>query len=401
MKLAALDQLCARGHWGIKLGLENPRELMARLGHPERAFPVVLIAGTNGKGSTGAFMANALRASGLKVGWTTSPHLVSPAERIWVDGRCLEPQELDAALVRVFEAESGMNATYFELMIAAALETFRERRVDLALVEVGLGGRWDATNALEPILTVLTNVGLDHTQFLGETREAIATEKLCTARSGKPLVLGPELDPEWVKPLLACKPLLRAAKPLRADRLNWDHSWVEGHRVGLAGGHQVSNLSTALEALDALEEIGFPSPHRWEGIAQTSWPGRLWAIPGLENVWADGAHNPDGARALAAHARACGIRPELYFAVMGDKAFAEMAEALRSIEPFSITLVVGSDPRYAKAEALREVWGELPVLSLEEAAARLRQPSVTPRLVTGSLYFIGDLLGTLGIRPQA
>jgi len=396
-----IDQLCARGHWGIKLGLENPKTLMERLGHPERSFPVVLIAGTNGKGSTGAFMANALRASGLKVGWTTSPHLVSPSERIWVDGRCLEDAELDVALGEVFQVEEGMQATYFELMIGAALQVFQDRHVDLALVEVGLGGRWDATNALDPILTVLTNVGLEHTQFLGDTREAIAREKLCTARDGRPLVLGPELDPDWVKPLLSCEPVLHPAKALQSDYLDWDHSIVQGHRVGLAGGYQLSNLAVALQALECLKVLGFPIHAAWEGIAATRWPGRLWAIPGLSEVWTDGAHNPDGARALAAHARACGVHPHVFFAVMGDKKFAEMAELLRSIEPRSITLVVGDDERYAGAEALHAVWGaEVPVLSMSEAAAVLRQPAEGPRLVTGSLYFIGDLLRTLGVRPQ-
>jgi dihydrofolate synthase/folylpolyglutamate synthase len=166
-ELTHLARLHSRGHWGIKRGLENPRLLLEGLQRPDKNFPVVLIAGTNGKGSTGAFMANALRAAGLRVGWTTSPHLVSPAERIWVDGACVNETQLDGLLSEVFEVEAaaGIQATYFELMIASAILAFRQQRVDIALVEVGLGGRWDATNALDPVLTVLTNVALDHTMY--------------------------------------------------------------------------------------------------------------------------------------------------------------------------------------------------------------------------------------------
>jgi len=182
--LAHLARLEGRGHWGIKCGLENPRRLLARLGRPDRCAPVVLIAGTNGKGSTGAFLVHALTAAGLKVGWTTSPHLVSPGERIWVQGAPLAAPHLDRLLGEAFraEAEEGLQATYFELMIAAACLAFREARADIAVLEVGMGGRWDATNASDPALSILTNVELDHMRYLGETREAIAREKLCIAR---------------------------------------------------------------------------------------------------------------------------------------------------------------------------------------------------------------------------
>jgi len=159
-ELSHLRKLAARGPWGIKLGLENPRRLLAQLGQPQLGAPVVLLAGTNGKGSTGAFLANALRACGHRTGWTTSPHLVAPGERIWIDGAALTPDTLDRFLGEAFRAEAalGLQATYFELMIAAAFLAFREARTAFNVVEVGMGGRWDATNTTEPILTVLTNV---------------------------------------------------------------------------------------------------------------------------------------------------------------------------------------------------------------------------------------------------
>jgi len=398
--LARLRMLEARGHWGIKCGLENPRGLLARLGRPERCCPVVLVAGTNGKGSTGAFLVNALRACGLRAGWTTSPHLVSPGERIWIDGAGLEAAHLDALLANAFQAEAalGIQATYFELMIASAFLAFREAAVDIAVVEVGMGGRWDATNASDPLITVLTNVELDHMQYLGPTREAIAREKLCAARHGRPLVLGPRLDPAWVWPLLECRPILYPAPAMAAQTLAWDHSLVEGHRIPLAGAHQLENLATAWEVL---RRLGLPEARAWEGIGRTAWPGRLWAVPGLPGVTMDGAHNLDGARRLADHAVATGVSPHLYFSAMGDKDLAGMRDELARMRPARVTLVRGENPRYATAQALRAVWGEgCEVLDIAQAAARLRAPEAIPRLVSGSLYFIGDLLQALGIDPR-
>jgi dihydrofolate synthase/folylpolyglutamate synthase len=399
-----LSRLHERGHFGIKCGLENIRALLEGLGHPEGGYPVVLIAGTNGKGSTGAFLAHGLRAAGLKVGWTTSPHLVDVTERIWVDGGPIDSSTLDRLLGATFdvEARAGLQATYFELVVAAALSAFREAAVDVALVEVGMGGRWDATNATDPILTVLTTVGLDHQQYLGDTREAIAREKLCTAREGRPLVLGPALDPDWVRLLLSCVPNLCPAPHLEGAEVHWDHSRMEGHRVGLAGLHQLDNLATALEAVRRLRQLGFQVPWErfWAGVAETAWPGRLWRVPGLEEVWMDGAHNPDGARVLAEHAVACGVRPHLYFGAMRDKDLAGVARELKRLGPLSVTFVKGEAPRYATGEALAEAWGfQARLLTVAEASARLRGPSSAPRLVTGSLFLLGDLLGDLGIRP--
>ena len=399
-----LQALEARGHWGIKCGLENPRKLLCALGDPHRSFPSVLLAGTNGKGSTGAFLAQALRSCGIRTGWTTSPHLVSPAERIWVDGAPLSEGQLERLLGQAFAAEAsmGLQATYFELMIAAAALAFREAGVDLAVLEVGMGGRWDATNAADPLLTILTNVEMDHMRYLGGTREAIAREKLCTARAGRPLVLGPGLDPDWLWPLLECRPVLHPAPRLRAGTLAWDHSWVDGHRLQLAGQHQLDNLATAWEALRGLRRLGFPivEAAAWAGIEATTWPGRLWAVPGLPGVFMDGAHNPHGARSLAVHARATGVRPHLYFSAMGDKDLTAMRTELAAMEPASVTLVRGDNPRYATAGALRTLWGAgLEVLDIAEAARRLRAPAQAPRLVCGSLYFIGDLLKALDLRP--
>jgi dihydrofolate synthase/folylpolyglutamate synthase len=399
-----LSRLQERGHFGIKCGLENIRALLEGLGHPEEGYPVVLIAGTNGKGSTGAFLAHMLKAAGFVVGWTTSPHLVNITERIWVDGEPIGEGALELLLGEAFEAEErmGIHATYFELMITAALSAFRMTGIEIAILEVGMGGRWDATNATEPILTVLTTLGLDHQQYLGDTREAIGREKLCTAREGRPLVLGPTLDPEWVRPLLACEPTLHPAPRLGPADIRWDHSRVDGKRLGLAGLHQLDNLATAFEAVRQLQTLGFPIPEErlWSGVATVAWPGRLWQVPGLEGVWMDGAHNPDGARVLADHALACGVRPHLYVGAMGDKDLAGMARELKRMRPLSVTFVQGDAPRYATAQNLWEAWGlEAPMLTVREASAHLRALTEAPRLVTGSLYLLGDLLQELRIQP--
>jgi dihydrofolate synthase/folylpolyglutamate synthase len=274
--------------------------------------------------------------------------------------------------------------------------------VEVALVEVGMGGRWDATNATEPILTVLTTVGLDHQQYLGDTREAIAREKLCTARDGRPLVLGPGLDPDWIRPLLPCAPTLHPAPRLGPADIRWDHSRVGGRRVGLAGLHQLDNLATAFEALRQLRNLGFPIEEErvWPGVAGVQWPCRLWRVPGLQDIWMDGAHNPEGARVLAEHALACGVRPHLYVGAMADKDLAGVARELVRMQPLSVTFVQGEASRYATASALGEAWGlEAPMLTLRQAAVHLRARSEAPRLVTGSLYLLGDLLRLLGIRP--
>ena len=401
-----IDRLSERGHLGIKKGLENIRALLAAMGNPQEGYPIVLIGGTNGKGSTGAFLAHMLKATGLAVGWTTSPHFVHPRERIWVDGAPIGEGALELLLSEAFDAEArcGITATYFELMITAALSAFRMTGVEVAILEVGLGGRWDATNATEPMLSAITNVGMDHQQHLGWTRESIGREKLCIARDGHCLVLGPSIDPEWAKPLLEKHPKICPAPGLKVDRIAFDHSIVQGRRVPLTGLHQVDNLSVAFEITRQLAAFGFPirEDRLWEGVTDTRWPGRLWKVPGHENLWMDGAHNADGARVLADHAVACGFRPHLYVGAMEDKDLHAVARELMRMAPRSLTFIRGHEPRYATFGDLMEAFGQdAPGLSVQAAAKALKAPSDQPRLVSGSLYLLGDLMRSLGVDPWA
>ena len=401
-----LEKLNKRSHWGIKKGLGNTTALLETLGRPDRSYPIVLIAGTNGKGSVGALLANAMKSAGSVVGWYTSPHLVAPMERIWIDGQHIGPGALDLLLNEAFEAErdEGLEATYFEMMTVAAFSAFRMTGVELAIIEVGLGGRWDATNACEPMVSVLTNVGLEHQQYLGNTLEAIAREKLCIARDGHTLVVGQDLKPDWLWPLMECRPAIFPAPALSPSHIAWDHSLVNGHRLNLAGAHQVKNLATALEVMRHLRCMGFPIPDSalWEGIEETQWPGRLWKVPGLDDVWMDGAHNPDGAKVLADHAVACGVHPALFFGAMKDKDLMAMKSQLMRMAPRSMTGIVGQGDRWANAEQLRSVFGdELEVLNIQQLAGRLKEKGDGTRLVTGSLYLLGGLLGALRIYPNA
>ena len=402
---STISTLESRGHWGIKKGLDNIRELLAHMGHPEASFPAVLIAGTNGKGSTGAFLACGLRSAGLKVGWTTSPHLISPSERIWINGRHISEADLEPLLAKALEAEAecGIKATYFELMVSAALLAFKQASVDLALVEVGMGGRWDSTNILDPIFTILTNVALDHTAHLGGTLEAIATEKLCTARDNRPLALGPTLDPTWLEPLCSCKPRM-VRSPVPDAEIFWDHSYVGGHRIKMAGAHQIHNLATALASIDVMRGLGWKldTGRIYKGLSQAEWPGRFWSAPGLDGVIFDGAHNTNGAKALADHVNKFGVRPHLFFCAMGDKDLSGMAAVLAATNPLSVTLAIGEEHRYATPEAMGRAWSDagyanLPQLTLKDLASKLQENTSDIYLVTGSLYFLGHLFRELNL----
>ena len=327
-------------------------------------------------------------------------------ERIWTDGHHIGPGALDLLLNEALEAEreEGLEATYFELMTVAAFSAFRMTGVELAIVEVGLGGRWDATNACDPLISVLTNVGLEHQQYLGDSLEAIAREKLCIAREGHNLVVGPDLDPEWLRPQLECRPAIFPAPRVGATQIHWGHSRVMGHDLNLAGAHQLKNLATALEVMRHLRCLGFPIPDvaMWKGIEETHWPGRLWQVPGLDEVWMDGAHNPDGAKVLADHALACGVHPDLFFGAMKDKDLEAMKAQLMRMNPRSVTGIVGLGERWADSDLLRSVWGDqMEILDISQSAGRLRERTGTTRLVTGSLYLLGDLLQELRIFPKA
>jgi dihydrofolate synthase/folylpolyglutamate synthase len=312
----ALRRLYDRVPLGMRLGLDPMREACARAGHPERSFRAVHVAGTNGKGSVAAMVESIARTHGKKTGLYTSPHLCRFSERIQIDGKPLDDDTLASVLWRAIDV--GFDLSFFETATLAAFYAFRDARVDVGVLEVGLGGRLDATNVIPvPQAAAITRIALDHTDRLGSTLVEIAREKAGIAKRGLDIVLGP-VSPE-----------VRAAIDEVAREQGATTTEIGDApapvRLGLTGEHQKDNARIAA-VLGA--RLGAPSAAIVEGLERVSWPGRLERIGG---VLLDGAHNPDGARALAAHLRSLGLPPPavtLVFGTLADKDWAAMLDSL-------------------------------------------------------------------------
>jgi len=425
---AAHAYLSARSEIGKRFGLEGTRALVKALGHPERAYPTLLIAGTNGKGSVAAYVSHALRDSGLSVGLYTSPHLVRVHERIVVDGRRIGARALDRLIARIRDQAQdlldrrriGELPTYFEALTAAAFVHFRERRVDVAVLEVGLGGRLDATNVSEPLASAIVSIDFDHESFLGRTLARIAREKAGVARRGRTLVIGAMRGEARSAISLAA----RAAGARVVDATAGTTVRESGPGVTvttamarydglrpLSGAHQRSNLVVALALIEAAKAAGlrfrFDPESIRRGINRTRWPGRLQVVPGRPALLLDGAHNPAGARALADYLR---TRPPfvLLFGVMRDKDVAALG---RTLFPLARHVVVTQpvSARAATPEEIRRRVGPLARRAHREAdprhalalARRLAGPSGMI-VVAGSLYLVGEALrlGERRPRPQ-
>jgi dihydrofolate synthase/folylpolyglutamate synthase len=388
--VSGLAWLDALGPQKIRPGLARTRALLAMLGNPERSFRSLLIAGTNGKGSTAATAASILRAAGVSVGLYTSPHLLEVTERIRVDEEDVTPRALDAVL-GLLEAVSGpLPPTYFEALTVAAFEVFRRARVAVAVLEVGLGGRLDATNVVEPEVSVVTNVGLDHVEVLGGTLSSIAKEKAGVLRAGVPAFTA--ADGEGLRTLASEAERIGAPLVSVPPTDRWDLL------TPLAGGHQRSNLALAATAASTLVPLDEGTIAR--GVAATRWPGRLQrvALAGRRRpLLLDGAHNPDGAAALARHLDDAGLsgRVDLVFGGLADKDLPAMFALLRP----RVRRVALVAPRSERAEppgslAARLGGADLPVAEGLSDALRLLgdDPQAGPVLVTGSLVLVGDAL---------
>lgn len=343
----------------MKLGLDRMRRLMDRLGHPEARYPIVHVAGTNGKGSTVAMLAAALRAQGWRVGTTISPDLGFINERVQIDGVPLAPAQWDRLGEQVERAGADLTDTpsFFEAVTALAFLAFAEHRVDLAVVEVGLGGRFDATNVVPaPLLTVITPIALDHTDRLGHTPQQIAAEKAAIIKPGSRVVVAEQPYPE------AMEVIRRAAAAAGVPLLAADPDWPgesdgtgsrlrpPGHEpvwVPLMGRYQVSNLRTVWTALEVLHRRGWlPSWDRArQGLAAVRWPGRFEVVSRRPlQVW-DGAHNLHGMQALVDTLRAepwRQVRWQAVFGVLTDKPGVAMAQGLAQVtERLVLTRVPG------------------------------------------------------------
>jgi dihydrofolate synthase/folylpolyglutamate synthase len=395
----------------IKFGLERTEALLESLGRPDRVFPCVHIGGTNGKGSVATLVSEALQGAGWRTGLYTSPHLVSFRERCRVDGVPISEEAVAMWVARLRPLIERLDATFFEVGTALALADFAARGVEVAVIEVGLGGRLDSTNVVRPLVSAVTKIELDHQKYLGDTLEAIAVEKAGIAKPGAPFVVG-EVRPALVE-------VLRQAGEASVRGL--DPSAVLDFRVvppgaewrgplGLLGSHQRRNAAVAEAVLAALPEPWRPDRQATErAFARASVPGRLQR----HGKWLfDVAHNPDGIRALVRALDDLSVpRPvHALVSILGDKAWPEMLVELdRAVEVGILTTAPSADARRWDIEWLRRWLAEADrpraraewhlVPDFAEALERVQRRAGTV-LVTGSFHTVGDVMERIGLRTQ-
>jgi dihydrofolate synthase/folylpolyglutamate synthase len=376
----ALSRLYARIPLGMRLGLDPMRDACARVGHPERSFPSIHVAGTNGKGSVCAMVAAIARDHGLRAGLYTSPHLCRFAERIRLGGEPIDDGALADVLSRALDA--GPDLSFFEAATLAAFLAFRDASVDVAVLEVGIGGRLDATNVIPaPRAAAITRIALDHTDRLGATLVDIAREKAGIAKPTVDLVLGP-MPPE------VREAIVEVARVHRATTSSIDGVSAPP-QIGLAGEHQKDNARVAA-VLGA--RLGASQTEIDRGIANVRWPGRLETIGAF---LLDAAHNPDGAEALARHLCGLALSPQrvaLVFGTLGDKDWAPMLDVLAPLAGQCVYVAPqGASRATIDPYAMAAHRGGLVASSIQEAITLARRPH-PPELVViaGSLVLIGE-----------
>ncbi len=416
----ALAYVSGLGRFGIKLGLDRMRAILDELGHPERGRRGALIAGTNGKGSTSAFLESILRHRGLHTGMTPSPHLSSYTERVQLDGTPISEADFAAAVadlrprLRPVVARMG-EPTQFEALIALAI-SWLGPRADRLVIEVGMGGRMDSTNVLDLGVGIVTNVTLDHRKHLGQTVRRIAAEKAGIIKPGDVVITGARgaaLDVvERAAAEAGASALWRLGREirLRPHWLGWEGSRLHLRgpgfehrdlRVGLMGTFQPANAALAVAAAHALGDATPEAVRR--GLATARWPGRLERVG--RRLLLDGAHNPDGMRQLARSLRRLlGSEPvTLVFGAMADKDVGRVLRELRRLEPAHVvfTAAASAGPRALSPEALVSAWpGPAEGRAAPpDALARAREVAGPGGwvVVCGSIYLVGDLRAALGV----
>lgn len=400
---------------GMRLGLERIEALLEALDHPEKRFSIVQVGGTNGKGSISVMAASILKAAGLRVGLYTSPHLCSFRERIRVNGRAISQEAVAEGVEEIWPLVGQVDPTVFEAVTALGLAYFARQGVDLAVLEVGLGGRGDATTVGHPLVSVISPIGYDHQASLGWSLEEIAAEKVAIVRSGRAVAAA---QAPAVRGLLCQRaasagvPLWLEGEELSVRLLSRD---LSGQRLALSGpgwsvtdvflpllgGFQSQNALLAVAAVKALAFAGVRAPDTAirEGIERVRWPGRFQLVSRAPWIVLDGAHNPAGAQALALSLReAFGDRPKTVIA--GVSADKDKAGILKAIAPLATRLILtaSTHPRTTPPEELRALLPptEARVDMTKSVAEALRvalSPPETPIIcVTGSLFVVADVL---------
>lgn len=445
-----VEQLYALGHElagtpSYKFDLAYVRAMLEAIGHPERRFPGVLIAGTNGKGSTAATLSSILRVAGYRTGLYSSPHLVRINERIRLNGESISDAEFGAIYERVEQTAQQLLAggklpwhpSFFEMLTVMAFEYFASVAVDIAVLEVGMGGRLDATNVVDPLVSVIADISLDHQKYLGDTITEIAREKAGIIRKNGMVVTLPQhpeandvigraiLENEaravsavqYVPPVSPGAAAYLAGRVTAAPGRNRYPLLVMGEEIEvdspLAGRHQLRNIALAIAAAEELRQFGFKvTPRQIEqGIRETRWPGRFQVLPPSEathgrEMVLDVAHNPAGVWALRSTLSETFPDRELtlVFAAMRDKAIQEMADILFPIAAQVVVTQVANPRAATTAELTQAALRTGAVVYAEQtvAAALARAGEVsTPDgliVVTGSIFLVGEAMTELGIR---
>lgn len=421
------DYLKSLERFGIKLGLDNIQTLLDALGRPHRAFPSVLIAGTNGKGSVAAMLTRILSENGLRAGLYTSPHLVRIEERIRIGERLITPGEFRRGLSRLKETIDGLLAsgrlenppTFFEVLTALAISHFARKKVDIAVLEVGMGGRFDATNAVTPLVSVITTIARDHQEYLGSTLGRIAYEKAGIIKPGVPVVCGVGRGTAFrvirarARDLGA--PLIEALGPgtsldARASAGGYRFLFTSpagryAFRPSLPGLHQGWNAAVAIRTAEVLGTIRRPLDRKSfaRAVGSTRWEGRLEVVAKRPAVILDGAHNAEGAAALGAYIRDILRKPViLVFDAMKDKEIRKMAARLfplaKKIILTQIPMRRASSPaeiRSLSRESRDRIVCEPDVAAALDLARRAGGAD-SPIVVAGSLFLVGEAKRILG-----
>jgi dihydrofolate synthase / folylpolyglutamate synthase len=417
-KASVLTYLYGLQKFGIKLGLRNIEFLLRTLGNPELKYPTVHVAGTNGKGSTSSMIAAMLRAAGYRVGLYTSPHLIEFNERIRVNGTPISDDALVRYAARLRPSIDERNATFFEATTAIAFQYFADRKVDIAIVETGLGGRLDATNVLTPLVSVITSIGMDHTEILGNTIGKIAREKAGIVKPGVPCVLGR-------MPAAANKIFFRIASANSSPVIVVDDIIVDEHGDGtltfqtpahrytsidlsLKGEFQQGNAAAAIAAVEQIQGKGFTLSRTAirEGLRRvghfSGLQARMQIVGHRPLLVCDVAHNPDAIDALTSAVRAMTYASvHLIFGVMKDKDYPAMIRRLEELHPDFYAVhasIPRSLPSSELAEAIAEAGGRVKPYASISSALRAAQKAAAPRdliLVTGSHYIVGEALSAL------
>jgi len=411
----SLDYLYGLQKFGMVFGLAQVSKILEAIGNPHEEIQTIHIGGTNGKGSTAAMMASILQREGYRIGLYTSPHLIRFTERIKVNGVEIEEKEVAGltAWMRERVEASGITDpfTFFDFTTAMALLYFSQRRVDLALLEVGLGGRLDSTNVIDPLFSIVTNIAKDHEEVLGRSLLKIAQEKAGIIKQGKPLITAatqPRVLELFAK---LCRkkgaPLYRVGKDFRCEPAGDGDLHYEGLRrklwgvhLNLSGSHQFVNATTALGAMEILEDLGYPvsAEAMVEGLGEVQWPGRLEMISTLPRVVLDGAHNPAGAGVLREALENEYSYDRLIF-VMGIMKDKDIRSILQTLVPLADHIILSrphTERASSPAELVRtlgihgkkaEIIETLPQ-AIEKGLSMTRKKDLL--CITGSLYTVGE-----------